>query len=268
MKVMIVLAIIILSWTISHVVGEYNPTLGEILGMNIVQPFVLVFLLIILLSSYNGLRRIFNKEKIGKKVEKITEKEELNSPSDHSDLYLKKCISTSELIEYQITSKENAILWSSNCKLIQGKLHSIILYAGDIKKEVVFEVTKEPTSLKYRIKNSQSNMRSIIITTNGLIFNDVDDNIIYTATPETASDDGFGEVVDWLLFIDTLNPFSSASKIDYFILRDKNDEVLGKYYLSLKNIDLTIDTNNKFDRRIAAIFSILLDSALIGNLGR
>ena len=45
------------------------------------------------------------------------------------------------------------------------------------------------------------------------------------------------------------------------IWRVENDETLGRFYTLLKNIDLTADKYNKFDIRIAGIFSIFIDTA-------
>lgn len=267
MKGMFVLTVIVLSWIISFAVGEYNSVLGEILEMAMVHPLLLIFLSTLLLIIYIGLRRIFNKEEKEIKIEAITENEEKRSSNScgYSDMYLTKSILTSDLIEYQIINKENTILWTGRCNLNRGKIHSIILYSGDANKEIVFQVAREATGFEYFIKDSRSIIGSIIITNNGLRFNNIDNSPIYTATPETVAYDGLGAVADLLVGIDTLQAFSSASKVNYITLKGKDEELLGKYYTSLRNIDLTTDTNNNFDRRIAAVFSMFLDSSLIGN---
>lgn len=268
MKGIFIFSLIALAGIISFIVGEKDSVLGEILGMAMVQSFLIIALLIVFLISYKGFRRIFNKEKKEKIIEKFTENEKPNSSYDYSDLYLTRNILTNDLIEYQILNKEKSMYWSGRCNLNQGKIYSITLCSGHENKEMILQVRKELVGLEYLIKDSQSVIGNIKITDKGLSFEDIDNISIYTATPENETDDGLGAVADWLIAMDTLNPFSSASKVNYFTLKGENNEVLGKYYMSLKNIDLTTDTNEKFDRRIAVIFSIMLDSALIGNLGK
>ncbi|SMC94113.1 hypothetical protein [Sporomusa malonica] len=270
MKGIFICAVIVLAGIISFVVGEYNHVLGEILGMAMVQPFLIIALIIVFLILYSGFRRIFNKEEKEKIIEKFTEseKEKSNSPNDYSDLYLARSILTNELIEYQILNKEKLMFGRSRCILNQGKVHSITLYSGHANKEIVLQVSEEIAGLKYLIKDSQSIIGSIKITDKGLSFNNIDNISIYTATPENVTDDGFGAVADWAIALDTLQGYSSSSKFNYFMLKGECNETLGKYYMSLRNIDLTPDTNSKFDRRIATIFSIFLDTTLIGNLGR
>jgi hypothetical protein len=268
MKGAFVFAVIVLAWIISFVVGEYNPVLGEILGMAMVQPFLIIVLLIVFLILYGGFRRTSNKKGKEKIIEKFTESEKSNSPYDYSDIYLTRSILANNLIEYQILNKEKLMFWSGRCNLNQGKIHSITLYSGHANKEIVLQVSEEIVGLEYLIKDSQSIIGSIKIIDNGLSFNNIDNIPIYTATPENVIDDGLGVVADWAISLDTLQGYSSASKFNYFMLKGESSETLGKYYMSLRNIDLTPDTNNKFDRRIATIFSMFLDSALIGNLGK
>jgi len=267
MKGILVFALIVLAGIISLVVGEKNSVLGEILGMAMIQPFLVIALLIVFLILYKGFRRIFNKEEKGKIIGKYTENEKQNGSYDYSDLYLNRNILANDLIEYQILTKEKVIYWSGRCNLNQGKIHSITLCSEHENQEIILQVEKL-AGLEYLIKDSQSHIGSIKITDKGLSFNNIGNVEVYTATPEIVADDGLGIVADWLIAVDTLKPFSSASTANYFVLKGENDEILGKYYISLKNIDLTTDVTGKFDRRIAAIFSMLLDSVLIDDFGK
>lgn len=267
MKGILVFALIVLAGIISLVVGEKSSVLGEILGMAMIQPFLIMALLIVFLILYKGYRRIFNKEEKGKIIEKYTENEKKNSSYDYSDLYLNRKVVANDLIKYQVLNKEKLIYWSGRCNLKQGKIHSITLYSEHENQEIILQV-KKVAGLEYLIKDSQSHIGSIKITDKGLGFNNLDNVPVYTATPENVTDDGLGMVADWLIAIDTLKPFSSASTANYFVLKGENDEILGKYYISLKNIDLTIDAAGKFDRRIAAIFSMLLDCVLIDDFSK
>jgi uncharacterized membrane protein YdcZ (DUF606 family) len=267
MKGILVFVLIVLAGIISLVVGEKNSALGEILGMAMIQPFLVIALFIVFLILYKGFRRFIKKEEKEKVIEKYTENEIQNSSYDYNDLYLTRNILATDLIEYQILSKEKVIYWSGRCNLNQGKIHSLTLCSEHENKEIILQV-EELAGLEYIIKDSQSLIGSIKITDKGLSFNNIDNVPMYTATPENVTDDGLGMVADWLIAIDTLKPFSSASTANYFVLKGENDEILGKYYISLKNIDLTIDATGKFDRRIAVIFSMLLDSVLIDNFGK
>lgn len=257
LKALIVLTLIILATIISFVVGEYNSKLGEILGMAMIQPLLLSFLFVIFLVLYIGLRKIFTKEK--KEKEKFNENEISNNVCVNSDIYLVKTNSDRDLIEYQFMNKENSTLWNGRCNLIQGKIHSIMLYSGDTNMGIVLQVLQEIVGQEYLIKDSHSIIGKIKITNKGLSFSNLNHKVTHTAILETVIDEGFGAVADWLLALDTLHAYSSSIKYSYFILNGENGVTSGKYYITLQNIDLTPDINNNFDRRIASVFSMLID---------
>lgn len=263
MKGLLIVALIVVSWIITSLVGEYNTILGEILGMAMIQPLLVIFLLIVFLILFRGLPRRFKKKK-DNSINSLTDNLKENSCYDHDcgDLYLRKSILASDFVDYQIISKKKIILYRGKCNLSQGRINSIILYSGDANTEIVLQVEKKTIGSEYIVKDRESALGLIIITKSGLSYNNIDNNVIHTATLETAVDDGLGVVADWLVALDTLTVFSSESKFNYFILKGKDGETLGKYLTPLQNLDLTADTENKYDKRIAIIFSIIIDTAL------
>lgn len=262
MKALFVFTLIVISWIISDVVGKYNARLGEIFGMAMVQPLLLVFLFIVLAILYIGCREFFQ---IGKKEKaNINDSEYSNVVNEEKNIFFEKSIISNDLIEYKffkkLINKKESTLWKARCNLIQGKIQSIILYADDTYTEAVIQIKKEIVGLEYLVIEGRSIAGRIKITDQGLSYIDIDNEKTYSANLETKVDEGLGAVADWLLALDTLWPYSSASTYNYLVLKVENDETLGRFYIHLRNIDLTADTNDKIDIRIAVVFSIFIDN--------
>jgi hypothetical protein len=88
---------------------------------------------------------------------------------------------------------------------------------------------------------------------------DADNNPGGSVVRKTRINLGLGEFADWLITWDTFVGFNSKSKFQYYLFRDGNEKTVGKYFGALGNIDLTRDSNNRLDRRIAAVFAMFLE---------
>lgn len=262
MKALIVFTLIVIAGIISGVVEKYNPQLGEIFGMAMVQPLLLVVLLIVFAILYKVFCKIFPMGK--QKKANLNDSECSSAVNEEKDIFFERSIISNDLIEYKffnkLINKKELTLWNARCNLIQGKIQSIVLYADDTYKEAVILIKEEIVGLEYLVIEGNSIAGHIKITDRGLSYINIDNKKTYSANFETKVDEDFGAVADWLLALDTLQAQSSASTSNHFDLKVENDETLGRVYTLLQNIDLTADTNDKFDIRIAGVFSIFIDN--------
>lgn len=159
--------------------------------------------------------------------------------------------------------RESSELWCASCTVLEGEVHSIRIYSGDRKTEIAIQVDAETPGLTYVVKEGPDIVGHIIATNNGLEFKDMNNTKKYSATIETKITEGLGSAADWLITIDSGSGFSTGSKFQYFSYKNANGDTVGKYFLALKNIDLSSDVSNKFDIRIAAVFSIFIDNAFV-----
>jgi hypothetical protein len=215
---------------------------------------VLILFSVVAAILYKNLKR-----KKDSKADKIPD--DIKQTAVNSDIYLTKSILSSDLIEYKFTNKYNADICRAECYLSQGKINVIKLYSEAANQEASLQAVKDTACRDYLIKDMDAIAGKIVCTDNGLKFKGLDNTLGYQAIVETKTDDGLGVVADLLLSLE-FSAVSSSSSVKYVILTDENNELLGKYYIHLKNIELA-DTSNKFARQIAVIFAMLIDSRVI-----
>jgi hypothetical protein len=231
--------------------------MADSIHFDIIESYLLIYILIFSLDK--GLRALVEIEKDGTNGENNEIKILDNL---YSDIYLTKCNSINDLTEYQFKNKENRLLWRAHCNFIESKINSITLYTSDSNIEMKLRATQDETGHRYIVKNNNSTLLGYIeFTPLGFIFKSNDNRLICSANLINKTTDGFGAIIDGLITLDTFNIFTSKETTKYFTLNDDNNETLGKYFVSLKNIDLSSNKNNKFDVRVAALFSILIDNS-------
>lgn len=270
MKTTFVIIAIALSVIITVVIENHNLVLGEILGMAMVQPFVLLVVSLVLYPIYRMLRKNTRAENSASEIlenkrEQATIDTEKN-PDSISDIYLSKNILSSDLIDYEFKDRNNFVLWRGKCNLNLGEISSMVLFSGNANQEVVLQVEKESSPQKYVIKDSQSIIGNILVTKNGLELINNENNSIFTAILESETDEGLGTVADWMIAFELSTAFSSSREVTYFTIKDAYNQVVGRYYIALSNMDLTFDKNSNLDRRGAAIFSMVIDSLFARDL--
>lgn len=268
MKGLFIFVVIVVSWIVTDFAREYNSRLGEILSMIAIHPFVLLFVAIIARLLYVQVSRFFSEKETETRAESTAKINHQIEDCSGSDFYLKKISSTGDCIEYQVTTKENIELWNGRCNLKCGKPHSIILYSGKSPQENDIQVAADEPGVKYSVREGQTIIGSIVVAGKGFRFIDTDNVQRGAAVLKTRINIGLGNFADWLITWDTLIGFSSKSKFQYYLLKDGSGKSVGKYFMPTGNIDLTRDSNNKLDRRIAAAFAVLIDCGVMGSLER
>jgi hypothetical protein len=251
-----IIAVILTSIT-SYTVGKINPKLGEILNMQMVFPLgVFLFTIIIALLYYGAVwitNALINKKEEEKNENKIENLEKFLC--NNKDLYLEKIKCSCDLAEYQIKNHEKKIIGYSKCISNQSIIQSIWLYSSDNHIEPIMVVTRSPDGVNFLINDKKATIGYLSERSNGLVYYNLDMQMrgtIYDNEIHDTTDDA-----DVLYMIATFTP-ASSKKSKQFILKGEN-AILGKYYASLRNIDLTQDINDEFDIRVASIAAIFLD---------
>lgn len=246
-----ILAAFVLSSLIVIWIESGYTEVGESFGMHLMRPFLIIFIMALFFGLYQAIAWVFNRNK---HTAEQAQAECSYSDDVNDDLYLVKQKINEDLIDYQISNKEKAVLWKSRCALKQGKLDSIIL-TGEAGDEIVWQRNAQGD---LSVEN-QSALGTLKVTPEGLIFSKHGE-ARYTALPEDIDDEGLGAAAEWLLSIALVSSVQASDQADCFIIKDQDDQALGKYYSLLNNIDLSVATNHHFDRRVIVLMAILLDS--------
>ena len=262
MKALIVFMLIAIAGIISNVVEKYNSRGGEILGMAMVQPLLLFLFLIVGVALYQVCCKFFRLDK-----QKASNRRDSECPltaEEKRDIFFERNITSKDLIKYKffnrLRNKQKAMRWNVSCTLIQGKIHSIVLYADDTDAEEVVQIKVTGSGGEYLVMKGSLPVGCIKITDKILQYIQTDNKKTYSANFESEANEGLGSGSDWLLTLFTLDVQNSQSIYNYFSLQVDNDEIVGRIDTCLKNIDLTADANNKFDVRIAGLFAIFIDN--------
>lgn len=193
-------------------------------------------------------------------------KQEPAGPAESGrDLNLKRISNSGNSIEYQITTKNKVKLWTARCNVAEGNVRSIQLFSGTLYGDCILQVTEEIPQQKYTVKDRQSCIGSIIAAHQRWEFYDTILGLIYAIKLETVVENE-GNLETWLgAIVSNNNHFPGTTVFKYWLLQDSSGTILGKYFMDLNNIDLTQDTDNRFDLRIAAVFAILAENRTVKN---
>ena len=188
----------------------------------------------------------------------------LGSADIDREFYLKGMLSSRSMLEYQITGKDKSRIWTARCKVNEGNVRSIQLFSDTLCGDCLLQVTEEIPQQKYTVKERHTNIGSITVTNQHWEYYNLDHGMVCRATLETKAEEW--DLALAFLSVVLLNPDDSPpTKTNYLIFHDDNGTTLGKYSIDLNNIDLTQDTDNRFDLRIAAVFAILADNSTVKN---
>ena len=262
--VLFIVISIILAYLSASIVGTYSHNAGEFLDRQRIHPILTLFFMGVFAVIYKAFSWLLGKKKeeVVAEIEKSQEKNGGSLNSDN-DLYLIKNSHTDDLIEYQIENKGKVPFWQGKCILTHGSVQSIELFSSSNINEVVLKVSIQANdSSELLVKNGEVAIGSLKLTNSGLVFCNSDNKPVYSAILEGIPVEKYEKVADFILRLDSLDVSAYPQKKAFFRINDQNDEMLGKYYYSLKNMDLTLDENSKFDRRIAAVFLMLLDAKI------
>jgi len=262
LKALIVFMLIVTVSIIANVVEMYNSRWGEIFGMAMAQPLLLFLLLIVGVALYQVCCKFFRLDK--QKESNPSDRECSLIDEDKKDIFFEKNIISKGLIKYKffnrLRNEQQVIRWNASCTLIQGKIHSVVLYADDTDEEEVVQIKEAGRRGEYLAMEGSLPAGYIKITDKILQYIQTDNKKTYSANFKSDVDEGLGTAADWLLTLFTLDAQNSQSIYNYFSLQVDNDEIVGRIDTCLKNIDLTADVNNKFDVRIAGLFAIFIEN--------
>lgn len=232
--------------------SKYDYRLGEILGMHIIFPLAVLSIVAVLEFIYAILHRIFSKESSS-----IIEKDDTvqEYTNEFNDLYLLTNNITNELIEYRIENCKKEIVMYAKCQLRHQRIDIVDLYS-EINKRNVLTVTTKADISEYSILEEGMSIGNLKATNQGIYFNNLDNKTIYSATLETVGNDENEADLDLVMNLIAIELLSSPQKPNYSLIKGQNNEILGKYFFNLHNLDMNADKDCKLDRNIAIIFAV------------
>ncbi|MDU2064735.1 MAG: hypothetical protein E6713_07805 [Sporomusaceae bacterium] len=240
----IIILIFILAGYFLIKLQEYNPMFKEDHGVMSSAVFFVAALISLVVVN------IINSHLKGRKAEKTTDIQ-----YHTNDLYFIRTNENNDSIHYHIKNNiENGTSWSSCCILKQGKLYSFNL---DTDKPI--EVIQNNHKPSYKVKEDFATLGEIVFINNGFTFKNNQEIVEYKAILDTTTDEGLGTAADFLLALEFGNSFSSSITTSNFVIKNQNEEIVAKYYVPLKNLDLSFDIANQLDLRIAAVFGMIFD---------
>lgn len=187
-----------------------------------------------------------------------------NNANIDRDLYLKKAAKSGNTIDYQIMGNNKAKLWAARCNVTEGNVRSIQLFSDALYGDCLLQVTEEIPQQKYAVKDRQTDIGSITVANQHWEYYNTNHTLVHAAALETITEER-DELWAWLFVIFINRTDSPSLKSKYVLFTDSSGTTRGKYSFDLNNIDLTQDTDNRFDLRIAAVFAILADNSTVKN---
>lgn len=178
------------------------------------------------------------------------------------DLFLKRTAKSGNTIDYQILDNNKAKLWAARCNVMEGNVRFIELFSNALHGDCLLQVTEEIPQQKYTVNDSYTNIGSITAANQHWEYYNTNHNLVHAATLETITEDR-DELWAWLYVIFISHIDSPPNKSRFLLFNNGNKTTLGKYSFDLKNIDLTQDTDNRFDLRIATVLAILAENSTV-----
>ena len=251
---------LILAFILQLLVGSYYSRIGEFLGSFMVFPIIVFLLMITLIIIYHALvskpNKSIKEELIKEKAEKQTAPEMLSSDTD---LYLSSNISN-DIVNYWIKNQENVVVSEAKCILNGGVIDLIQLYLQKVDEALNQVVIKELNSDNYLVKEGELILGSIKVKQDSLYFYDTNNTAIYSCILDEVDKDEMDQAINSILNIASFFSVSTANeKTEIFFMKDREEELIGKYFFALHNLDLNTGSKNNIDKRIPLIFAIIID---------
>lgn len=248
---------LLLSFIVLGIAEKFNSRLREILGMDRVFSLITMFIYIVLNVLFIVLNVSFNASK-NINQEEMKESEAGTTDDDsfynNSDLYLRETEGTYNLRSYQIDNRKKETIWWGKCSFSPSGIQSIELYPVKCNKEPIILATRSQDNKTFSLTDKKTPLGYLSIENKGLIIRDLDMKTIVSF--EESSFEKDDTVIIELITGTSFADYSSKQ----FIIRGTTNNLLGKYYPALRNIDLTPDSKSELDRKVCIIASIVIDS--------
>lgn len=242
-----VFLIIVFVWLLTESAAQYDRRIAEIMGMAMMKPFLFMAIALPLLYLYDGFKKKENEER-----------RELDfSSASLNDLFLVPLFDAEQRGEYKVIDAEGGVCFQVCCTFLQQRLEALSLLPVQFEKTTDLQLLRENNA--YLVLEAERLIGRIRRDRTGWSFILPDESILCSAKSECLKGDGLGAVSDALLSFETLSVYSSASKTDKLLFCGRNEAVLGAYYPALRNIDLSGDDEQIFDRRIAVLLAIIFE---------
>lgn len=238
---------------------QYDSILGKILETAAVFPFIVIFLYVMLVVIYRGFLKLTGKaDKSPAKEDKADYDSPPGALNDSDELFLEKH-KCGDVIEYLVQTRHQAKVFAVKCQLVEGIVNSIELSAAKREPDIW---AVRLTTTKYLIKEDKLVLGYLKIQQVGVSFYDVANRLINCAVlaDEKDKEDECAAALGTVLAIATLTPLDKA-KASTYLLKGSKNEVVGKYFGDLYNLELN-SVDNAIDKRIAVLFAILLDTKI------
>lgn len=170
-----------------------------------------------------------------------------------SDLYLVRNTYKDNLQDYQINNDKKEPVLKAKCHRNSGTLDVIELYCPDGYNGPVLKVQKD--SSDYVIIKEEVVIGRLQIQKDRLCFLNLDNEVICSAILVNA--DNYYQPLDLVLISEWFNKIRL-----HFIFKGKDNEKLGKYFVALRNLDLTRDKKILLNRHIAIALAIIIDEVI------
>lgn len=189
------------------------------------------------------------------------DKDEGLGVNDGKDLYL---ISKrdGEEFHYRVEDGEKEAFYYAVGELNQGRVDSIELSGRDEDAGAAVLVARSQSAKDYTVREGEQVLGTIKVRKGELRFAGADGTSIYSTSfaDEYVPEDE--AAVEGILRLIALRPVSHGPKANTVLIKDAGDEVVGKYFFPLRNLELTGGGNSAGDRRIEMILTIMTDIRL------
>jgi hypothetical protein len=174
-----------------------------------------------------------------------------------SDLYLARTTYKDNIIGYQIKNDQKELILDSKLYLNHGILEEIELYSPEDYNRSLLNVRKDST--EYVFLKDEVFIGKLQILKDRLCFLDVDSEVVYSAI--LVSGDNSCQPLDLMKIPDWYYKFELQ-----FIFRGKSKRSFGKYFIALRNLDLTTDKKVRLNRHIAVTFAIVINETFLTSI--
>ncbi len=174
-----------------------------------------------------------------------------------SDLYLIRTNYKNNIIGYQIKNDQKELVLDSKLHINHGVLEAIELYSPEDYSRAILNVRKDST--EYIFVKDEVFIGKLQILKDRLCFLDVDSEVVYSAI--LVSGDNSCQPLDLMKISDWYYKFELQ-----FIFKGKNKRGFGKYFIALRNLDLTMDKKVRPNRHIATAFAIIINETFLTSI--
>lgn len=248
--IIIALVSLVLTTIFVFILYEKNYRMGEVLGMYMIFPMTTFGIIIALEFGYFIWKRKVLQDNSTMPTDQNNGLKLINT---FNDLYFFRHNSNDDFIDFRIESCDKKVFMHAKCQLSQQKIYTIDLYSEIYKQKIIKVISQSDSS--YLIINNQMKIGFLREVNGKLCFEDLDNERIYLATLTVI--DSEEKEMDLVMSLVTLEASASYVKQKYLLIKQANDETVGKYFYNLHNLYMDTEENCELDKNIAIIFSII-----------